>query len=160
MVGACRADEYKLPCPAAKPAQVAFDILRGKSNPVHHCIEMLALQMTGETSGVSTDIAREQFCPKRNRVFRRNRAVKDGQIDAAPDRQPLTYFWQQTGGESVVLSSAVISRPTFSAPSAPVVLTFTLTVTDSLSLASDPDQVQIDVLPVYQLLLPVIIKNG
>src|SRR5512143_3592811 len=32
--------------------------------------------------------------------------------------------------------------------------------TDSMGLVSDPDQVQIDVLPVCHLLLPAIMKNG
>jgi len=49
---------------------------------------------------------------------------------------PLTYGWQQTGGPTVGLSSATASQPTFPASDSPTVLTFSLTVTDSLGLAS------------------------
>jgi hypothetical protein len=77
---------------------------------------------------------------------------------AAPGREPLTYFWQQLGGESVVLSSAVISRPTVTAPTQPTIITFTLTVTDTLSLGSEPDLVQIRVVPKHQVYLPLVIN--
>ncbi len=60
-----------------------------------------------------------------------------GSASTDPDgHTPLVYGWTQSGGAAVVLSSAIISRPTFSAPSAPTVLTFTLTVTDARGLAS------------------------
>jgi PKD repeat protein len=72
---------------------------------------------------------------------------------------PLTYFWRQIGGTPVVLSSAVISQPIFMAPAASAVLTFTLTVTDSLNLASDPDLVQITVIPKHHVYLPLIIRS-
>ena len=59
---------------------------------------------------------------------------------------PLVYSWTQTGGSSpVVLSSATISQPTFTAPGSATVLTFTLVVTDSLGLGSAPDTVVVTV---------------
>jgi PKD repeat protein len=62
------------------------------------------------------------------------------------DHLPLTYGWAQTSGTSVVLSSAAISRPTFTAPDAPTVLTFALVVTDVYDLADPtPDTVVITV---------------
>ncbi len=71
----------------------------------------------------------------------------DGSASTDPDGHlPLTYGWQQTGGTSVVLSSATISQPTFTAPSAPTVLTFSLVVTDARGLPSAaPDTVVITV---------------
>jgi PKD repeat protein len=85
----------------------------------------------------------------------------DGSGSFAPaGHWPLTYFWQQIGGTPVVLSSYTISQPIFSAPVAPAVLTFTLAVTDSFSLASAPDQVQINVMPKYRVYLPVMLKNN
>lgn len=49
---------------------------------------------------------------------------------------PLAYHWTQVGGPAVLLSSAVISRPIFTALATPSVLTFTLHVTDAYGLAS------------------------
>ncbi len=52
--------------------------------------------------------------------------------------QPLTFAWTQTGGTAVVLTGATGQTPSFSAPTiaststANVILTFTLTVTDSV----------------------------
>ncbi|GAB4277226.1 MAG: hypothetical protein Kow0080_28050 [Candidatus Promineifilaceae bacterium] len=66
----------------------------------------------------------------------------DGSGSNDPDgHTPLTYFWQQTGGTAVALSDAAAAQPTFTAPGSPDMLTFTLTVTDSLGLVSTPDQV-------------------
>ncbi len=75
---------------------------------------------------------------------------------ALPGHRPLTYFWQQLGGTPVVLNSYTISRPTFSSPTAPTILTFTLVVTDAMNLASDPAQVQIDVRFKYSIYLPLL----
>ena len=61
----------------------------------------------------------------------------DGSASSDPDgHTPLAYRWTQSGGTAVVLSNAIISQPTFTAPSAPAVLTFTLAVTDARGLAS------------------------
>jgi hypothetical protein len=63
----------------------------------------------------------------------------DGSASSDPDGHlPLTFDWQQTGGPSVLLSSQVISRPTFTAPSTPASLTFTLRVSDTHGLGSTP----------------------
>jgi uncharacterized repeat protein (TIGR01451 family) len=64
---------------------------------------------------------------------------------------PLTYGWAQTGGApAVVLSSAVISRPTFTAPiiASQTTLTFALVVTNSIGQVSTPATVAITVNPV------------
>jgi len=63
----------------------------------------------------------------------------NGSSSADPDNDlPLSYGWRQTGGTAVVLSSSTISRPTFTAPGSPAVLTFRLAVTDALGLAGTP----------------------
>jgi PKD repeat protein len=75
---------------------------------------------------------------------------------AAPGHWPLTYFWQQLDGMPVVLNSYTISQPVFIAPAAPTTLTFTLVVTDAMDLASEPDQVQINVMAKHYIYLPLI----
>ncbi|GAB4527823.1 MAG: hypothetical protein Fur0018_13670 [Anaerolineales bacterium] len=68
----------------------------------------------------------------------------DGSGSSDPDgNTPLTYGWTQTGGPAVTLSDATAVNPTFTAPNVSDVLTFTLTVTDSLGLAGTPDTVVI-----------------
>jgi hypothetical protein len=84
----------------------------------------------------------------------------DGSGSYDPEGQLITYGWKQAGGPTVILSSAVISRPTFTAPAAPTVLTFTLTVTDSLGLASAPDEAVVTVATSYNIYLPLVIRNG
>jgi PKD repeat protein/sugar lactone lactonase YvrE len=61
---------------------------------------------------------------------------------------PLVYQWTQVGGPAVTLSSAITAQPTFTAPAASAVLTFSLTVTDSRGLVSTPlDTVVVTVVP-------------
>ncbi len=63
----------------------------------------------------------------------------DGSASSDPGGHlPLTYHWTQTGGPAVILSDNTLSVTTFTAPGVPTVLTFTLTVTNSLGEASDP----------------------
>ncbi len=69
----------------------------------------------------------------------------DGSGSVDPDGHAITYGWQQTGGLPVVLSSPIISRPTFTAPTTATVLAFTLVVTDAYGLSSSPDTVVITV---------------
>ena len=71
----------------------------------------------------------------------------NGTSSADPDgHTPLTRAWAQAGGPAVTLSSASAAQPTFTAPAAPTVLTFTLTVTDSTGLVDGtPDSVVITV---------------
>ncbi|NJM04945.1 PKD domain-containing protein [Candidatus Gracilibacteria bacterium] len=58
---------------------------------------------------------------------------------------PLSYSWQQTGGPTVSLSAADTLTPGFTAPGTPVVLEFTLIVTDSFGKASS-DTVKVTVI--------------
>jgi subtilisin-like proprotein convertase family protein len=70
----------------------------------------------------------------------------DGSASNDPDNNlPLTFAWAQSGGPAVTLSSASAVSPTFTAPSTPTVLTFTLTVTDSLGASGEPSTVQVTV---------------
>jgi hypothetical protein len=73
--------------------------------------------------------------------------VLDGSGSSDPDGNlPLTYRWTQTGGTLVSLLGAESVAPSFTAPAASGLLTFTLTVTDSLGLADpSPDTVVITV---------------
>jgi hypothetical protein len=83
----------------------------------------------------------------------------DGSSSSDPDSDlPLAYGWAQTGGPMVTFNDA-LSVTTFTAPDAPAVLTFTLTVTDSLGLA-DPtlDEVVITVEGCY-IYLPLVVRQ-
>ncbi len=72
-------------------------------------------------------------------------ATLDGSHSNDPDNHyPLTYFWAQTGGGAVSFAPNV-SVTTFTAPSSPTILTFTLTVTDAHGLASLPKTVSITI---------------
>jgi hypothetical protein len=84
----------------------------------------------------------------------------DGSHSNDPDgNTPLSYQWQQTGGTAVTLSSSSAISPTFIAPVETAVLTFTLTVTDSLGAVSSPDVVQVNVAKgEFFVYLPTILK--
>jgi hypothetical protein len=64
-----------------------------------------------------------------------------------PDHDtPLAYYWSQTGGPTVKLSSATAQKPTFVAPHEQTVLTFTLSVSDTFGEPDlTPDEIVIDV---------------
>jgi hypothetical protein len=70
----------------------------------------------------------------------------DGTASSDPDGDPLTYSWVQIGGQTVTLSSATDSMPTFTT-SVTDTYVFELTVNDGLS-SSAPDTVSIDVVNV------------
>jgi hypothetical protein len=84
----------------------------------------------------------------------------DGSGSSDPDGHlPLTYFWAQTGGLPVTLNNPATAVPTFTAPSDLAVLTFTLTITDSLGLVdSTPDEVVITV-EGYRIYLPLVVRQ-
>ena len=83
----------------------------------------------------------------------------DGSGSSDPDGDlPLTYYWTQTGGPAVTLSDPDVVMPTFTAPSDPAVLTFSLVVTDNLGLPDPtPDEVVISVdIEGYRIYLPLV----
>jgi hypothetical protein len=83
----------------------------------------------------------------------------DGSGSYDPDGHlPLTYLWTQTGGTEVMLSDTTVVSPTLTAPGDPDVLTFTLVVTNSLGLASAPDEVVITV-QLHRVYLPLVLRN-
>jgi hypothetical protein len=70
----------------------------------------------------------------------------DGSGSSDDNGDALTYGWTQTGGPPVALSSATAISPTFTAPSADAVLTFTLALTDGFGLPDPtPDVVVVRV---------------
>lgn len=70
----------------------------------------------------------------------------DGSASSDGDGQtPLAYGWQQTGGPTVTLNDAANASATFTAPAAPTVITFTLTVTDTANEVSAPDEIVVTV---------------
>jgi plastocyanin len=70
----------------------------------------------------------------------------DGGSSADPDgHTPLSYLWTQTGGNTVTLANPFTATTTFTAPSTPSVLTFTLIVSDAYGLPSTPAPVVVTV---------------
>jgi len=67
----------------------------------------------------------------------------------------------QIGGSNVILSSAAISQPTFSAPAASTILTFTLGVTDARGLAAPSlAEVVVSVIQSYvRVYLPLLVRD-
>jgi len=87
----------------------------------------------------------------------------NGSSSYDPDgNDPITYQWEQTAGTTVTLNTSDPAMPTFTAPTAPELLTFSLVVTDSLGLPSAPDSVNIfnGIEPSFELYLPLIMKPG
>jgi hypothetical protein len=81
----------------------------------------------------------------------------NGSASTDPDGNlPLSFGWTQTGGPAVSFNRA-LSVTTFTAPGTPQVLTFTLTVTDTLGLASTPDTVVLTVRN-YSIYLPLVMR--
>jgi hypothetical protein len=71
----------------------------------------------------------------------------DGTGSSDPDGNALSYAWTQSGGPSVTLASANTAHPTFTAPTGPADLEFSLIVTDDGSppLSSAADTVAVHV---------------
>jgi uncharacterized repeat protein (TIGR01451 family) len=70
----------------------------------------------------------------------------DGTASTDPDgHYPLTFGWTQIGGPAVILDDAASAQPTFTTLPTAAVFTFSLVVTDSYGLASEPDSVTITV---------------
>jgi hypothetical protein len=72
----------------------------------------------------------------------------DGSASSDPDGDALAFFWKQTRGASVALSSASTPQVTFTAPATGTTLAFELTVSDGKS--SSAKSVSVSVHPVEQ----------
>lgn len=71
----------------------------------------------------------------------------DGSLSFDPDNDlPLSYEWTQLDGSGVTLFEANSANPTFVAPNQSSSLVFSLIVTDSLGMISNPDTVTISVI--------------
>lgn len=80
-------------------------------------------------------------------VYTLEEVTLDGSASIDPNGYvPLTYFWTQTGGVPVQLDNATMANPSFTAPSDPDTIIFSLTVTNSLGIP-DPigDEVSITI---------------
>ena len=68
----------------------------------------------------------------------------DGSASTAEGGKALTYQWSQTAGPTVSLSSPTAAKPTFTAPTGPATLAFSLVVSDG-SRTSAADGVTVSV---------------
>jgi hypothetical protein len=82
----------------------------------------------------------------------------DGGGSSDPNGEVLTYGWAQTDGTAIVLSDPTVVSPTFTAPAATGVLSFTLAVTDSGGL-SDLATTSVTVRP-YCIYVPLVLRSG
>ncbi len=55
----------------------------------------------------------------------------DASASSQPDGHTLSYSWQQTAGTAVTLSDGTSATPTFTAPTLPTTLAFSVTVSDA-----------------------------
>lgn len=69
-----------------------------------------------------------------------------GSMDPDGGPMPLTFAWSQTAGPTVVINNPTTATPTFEAPNVAVsaVLTFQLTVSDSVAMNSDTVSVTVN----------------
>ena len=80
--------------------------------------------------------------------------VVDAGASSDPDGDPLSYFWQQTGGEPVILTSSSEANTNFTAPADESDLSFTITVTDSSGqVSTDSTIVYVRNMPEVELVL-------
>ena len=68
----------------------------------------------------------------------------DGSYSVNPYGQPLEYKWMQTAGPAVALANASSPQPSFTAPTGPASLAFSLVVTNAVA-SSEPSEVIVDV---------------
>jgi hypothetical protein len=68
----------------------------------------------------------------------------DGSGSSDPDGDTITYAWTQTAGTPVTLDTSVVGKATFTGPTQPGVLQFSLVVNDG-ELSSQPSTVMITV---------------
>jgi hypothetical protein len=75
----------------------------------------------------------------------------DGSNSSDPEGSALTYYWNHTDGQDVVLNDATSVNPTFTAPetTTQTSITFQLTVTNEEGITSEPDKVVVTVSPVF-----------
>jgi len=101
----------------------------------------MVITLTASTHATITNLAPIANAGPNQSVSLNALVTLDGSGSSDPDgHTPLSYGWEQAGGLNVVLSSPTISMPTFTAPAASGILTFTLTVTDARGLAGAPAQ--------------------
>jgi len=75
-------------------------------------------------------------------VVESDAVLLDGSGSTDPDGHlPLAYRWKRTGGPFIILVDADKAQAAFQSPPYQSALTFTLTVTDSLGLSSEPDTI-------------------
>ena len=84
-------------------------------------------------------------------------------LDATGSTDPdgdtsLMYAWIQLGGPGVTLNDATAAAPAFTAPGAPAVLTFTLSVTDSVGLPSLASDDVVITVAGYRIYLPLALR--
>ena len=125
----------------------------------------VTLAVSGTVQTANAPLTVENVAPVANAGVDQTRSVSstvtlDGSGSSDDNGDTLTYGWAQTGGTpTVTLSNPAAQSPTFTAPSAATVLTFTLTVTDTGGLA-DTDEVVVTVSEGYIYYFPIMFKNA
>ncbi len=125
----------------------------------------VTMAVSGTQKVVTTPLTVQNVAPVADAGLDQSKVVSqtvtlDGSGSSDDNGDTLIYGWTQTGGSpTVTLSDPAAQKPTFTAPSAVAVLTFTLTVTDTGTLAST-DEVVVTVVENYIYYFPIIFKSG
>jgi|GEM_PF-478817 len=125
---------------------VAGDGIRiyGTPGGTAHFVSVGELEVYGTTSGQGVPLSPVANAGGDQTVPVGQVVLLDGTGSSDPGAAPLTYNWSQMGGPTVALAGINSAKPTFTAPSAPSILTFGLIVNNGTS-NSPVDQVQITV---------------
>lgn len=124
----------------------------------------VTLAVSGTVQTANANLTVENVAPVANAGVDQTKSISDTVTLAGSgtddNGDTLTYGWTQTGGSPTVsLSNPAARSPTFTAPSAATVLTFTLTVTDTGSLTGT-DEVVVTVTEGYIYYFPIMFKNA
>ena len=93
---------------------------------VLHSVDTVTITVVQPNSAPISDAGADQTVDTGDTV------TLNGTGSSDPDGDAISYSWSQTSGDTITLSDAAVSSPTFTAPAAAGTLTFNLNVTDGV----------------------------
>ncbi|MEA3309715.1 MAG: hypothetical protein U9Q70_09425, partial [Chloroflexota bacterium] len=158
--------------PGSRYAWTASDLLQGQGGVITitgvltkplaagSIPNTVTLAVSGTVQTANADLTVQNVAPVANAGVDQTKSISEtATLDGSgtdDNGDALTYGWVQTGGmPTVTLDDPTAQQPTFTAPSAETVLTFTLTITDTGGL-TDTDEVVVTVREMYTYYFPLI----